>query len=160
MVEQMTADDIVKVKNAIIAFNRAKTWDEFLIKLDLIGDMPLDELESKYYEIMSMIDNPVLNKILDNLKGNDSSISLKSIFNRYATEKFYRLAPVRIALPVNIEYENSSLSHDMKVYYDDNMFIGFNLDLCDDIQALHGFDMAAEMASTVMLELAMENSRR
>ena len=154
----MTADNMLKVKNAIIAFNKSKTWDEFLVKLDLIG-IALNELESKYTEILSMIDNTILNKILDNLKGNSSIISLKDIFNRYATEYFDGLAPVRIALPANIEYENSGLSHDMKLYYDNDRFIAFNLDLCNAMQALHGLDMAAEMANTVIYELAMENSR-
>lgn len=154
----MTADDMLKVKNAIIAFNKSKTWDEFLVKLDLIG-IALNELESKYIEIMSMVDHPVLRKILENLKGNDSLISLKNVFNRCATEKFDGLAPVRIALPANIEYDNSSLSPSMKIYCDNDRYIAFNPDICDDMQALHGFDLAAEMANTVIYELAMENNR-
>ena len=159
----MTSDDIINVKNAVIAFNKAKTWDEFLVKLDLIG-MSLRELEMKYYEyyeMMSAIDNAILKKILENLKMNSKTISLEKVFSTCVTSSCSDDLHIHLALPVRVEYDNDNINmcHDMKVYYDEHRYVALNLDLLNDIHDMHGIDANAEMANTVIYELAMENSR-
>ena len=153
----MTACCIAKVNDAVIAFNRSKTWDEFLVKIDLIG-MSLNDIENKYCEIMNIVDNPVILKMMKVLKDDGNEFSLKKIFMKHLTSSSNKCSEIRVAIPANVEYDMTM--HDVKIYFDDNRYVSFNLDVCLEINSMHEIDIYAEMAETMLFELSMENSRR
>lgn len=149
--------------NAIVAFNKAGSWDEFIVNLDLLCTS-VEEVEKMYFEWLDL--NMHLKNTLVHVCGgyknfqNHHSIDLHCLFN-CSLRDFNFEYDFCLALPCKIKkyIEQCTFTSNCKVFYTKNAYVNLNFSkyLVEDIESMYRIDVISRLWDTILYNISMEN---